>query len=332
MAAESLLTNLNQRIDDLLFHLQYVLKPIEQDRLEVYRKRKIFWSVILPLSILIAGVALAGFVVILWAFILLFIGGIVWYAVWIWSTEKKMKIEFYTKVVPHIVSEFLVDSHFSVGNGIVESDYRKSDIYREGVDRYSGSNLISGVLGETSVRFSKLHTEYKTESKDKNGNTETSWTTIFEGIFLIADFNKNTQGKTFILKDSAEKMLGGVGRWMQNRFGASGRGEMVYLEDVAFEKEYVVYSTDAVEARYILTPSMQQCFVELSRYFGSGRVSASIIDGRLYLALSGKFQLFTFSLRKPLTEASTMKYYVENLLRILKIVEILDLNTRIWGR
>lgn len=332
MSTDSLLTNLNQRIDDLLFHLQYILEPIEKDRIEVNRKGKIFWSVLLSISLLIGFVALLGFVVILWSYIFVVIGGIIWYAKWISPSEKRMKNAYYGKVVPLIVSEFLSDSQFFKDNCIAESDYKKSDIFRKRVDRYSGDNLISGVLGETSVRFSKLHTEYKTERRDRNGNTKTTWTTIFRGIFLIADFNKNTKGQTFILKDSAEKMFGGVGRWMQDKFGASGRGELIYLEDRDFEKEYVVYSTDPVEARYILTPSMQQCFVELSQHFGSGNVSASIIEGRLSLALSGNYQLFSIDKKKCLTETATMKYYVENLLQILKVVEILNLNTRIWGR
>lgn len=332
MSTESLLTNLNQRVDDLLFHLQYILAPIEDNRVIVNRKSKIFKVIIISISALIGIIALLGFEMILWSFILVFIGSIVWYAMWIGPSEKKMKSDFYSKVVPLIISEFLADSQFSINRCVSESAYRKSDIYREGVDRYTGDNLISGLLGDTSVSFSKLHTEYKTERKDKDGDTKTSWTTIFRGIFLIADFNKNTKGKTYILKDSAEKMFGGVGRWMQDKFGASGRGELIYLEDTAFEKEYVVYSTDPVEARYILTPSMQQCFTELAQYFGSGNVSASIINGKLYLALKGGNNLFTFVRKKKLTDIETIKYYTENLLKILKIVEILDLNTRIWGR
>lgn len=332
MSAESLLTNLNQRVDDLLFNLQYILEPIEKERVEVKRKSKIFWCVLLSVSFLIVLAALSGFVIILWAFIGVIIGGIVWYAMWILPMERKMKNSFYEKVVPHIISEFLSDSSFSIDRCISESDYNKSDIYRKGVDRYSGDNLITGILGETSVRFSKLHTEYKTERRDKNGNTKTEWSTIFKGVFLVADFNKNTKGKTYILKDSAEKALGGIGRWMQDKFGASGRGELVYLEDSEFEKEYVVYSTDPVESRYILTPSMQHCFTELSRNFGSGNVSASVVDGRLSLALCGKNKLFSFAGNKNLTDAVTIRYYVENLLQILKVVEILNLNTRIWGR
>ncbi|WP_353123211.1 DUF3137 domain-containing protein [Dysgonomonas capnocytophagoides] len=332
MENESLLTNLNLRVDDLLFNLRYILEPIEEQRVEVKRKTKIFWSILLALSFLIVLAALSGFLIILWAFIVVFIGGIVWYVMWISPMEKMMKNSFYEKVVPHIISEFLSDSSFSIDSCISESDYNKSDIYRKGVDRYSGDNLIWGILGETSVRFSKLHTEYKTERRDKNGNTKTDWSTIFKGVFLVADFNKNTKGKTYILKDSAEKILGGVGRWMQDKFGASGRGEMVYLEDSIFEKEYVVYSTDPVEARYILTPSMQECFIELSRYFGSGNVSASIIDGHLSLALSGRNKLFSFAGNKNLTDALTIRYYAENLLQILKVVEILNLNMRIWGR
>lgn len=94
MENESLLTNLNLRVDDLLFNLRYILEPIEEQRVEVKRKTKIFWSILLALSFLIVLAALSGFLIILWAFIAVFIGGIVWYVMWISPMEKMMKNSF----------------------------------------------------------------------------------------------------------------------------------------------------------------------------------------------------------------------------------------------
>lgn len=347
MATDSLLTNLPQRVDDLNFRLKYILQPLEESRLKIKKRRQIlwltFWGVFLIVALLTIlllplnmGVSLPVPVIYIIAIMLFTIPvGIIYFiifAFWIFPKDRELQGLFHSQVIPHVLSEFLSDARFAHEGCISESEYVHSDIFRKRIDRYSGDNQTSGLLGETKVKFSRLHTEYKTESRGKNGQKQTHWHTIFEGVLLIADFNKNTQGRTFILKDSAEKMFGGIGRWMQDKFGSSGRGEMVYLEDVGFEKEYVVYSDDAVEARYLLTPSMQECFVDLSKYFGSGNVSASIINGKLYLALSGKFELFSFKRKKSLMESDTIKYYAENLFRVLKVVEILDLNTRIWGR
>lgn len=328
----SFLNNIEQRVSDLQFQLQYRLQPIEDLRLEFKKRLKIFW--------LIVAVSLAAFIAIILflflplapLFIILIIGYILTYIYWIKPLKKNLCEQFYSKIVPHIISEFVSETYFNANSYISEKDYFLSNLFRRSTDKYDGSNLTQGNLGQTSVLFSNLHTQYKTQSTDSKGRTRTQWHTIFRGIFLIADSNKNFNGEIYIFPDTAERMLGGIGRWMQEKFGSSGRGEMIYLEDPVFEKRYVVYATDPVEARYILTPSMQQYFLTLSDTFGKDSVHASFVNGKLYLALSGYFELFTLNTNKPLNDEQTIQYYVGNLVHILSAVEILDLNTRIWNR
>lgn len=51
------------------------------------------------------------------------------------------------------------------------------------------------MVGSTSIEFSQVHAEYKTETthRDDDGHetTDEHWHTIFQGIFFIADFNKD---------------------------------------------------------------------------------------------------------------------------------------------
>ncbi len=331
--AETLLHNSDQRIQDLQFQLQYLLKPIEESRLEIRKRIKIFW-IILLLLLLASGLSGWYFqnTVIVLVIVGIIIAACITYFFWINSPQNILIDNFNKNIVPHIVAEFLHDSNFHAEKFISEYEYGNSGLFRQRVDRYNGNNYVSGTLGETFTHFSKLHSEYKTQTHTKNGGTKTTWHTIFKGIFLIADSNKHFQGNTYILPDTAERTLGGVGRWFQEKFGSSGRGEMVYMENPIFEKLYVVYATDPVEARYLLTPSMQQYFIELANYVGKDSIHVSFTDGKLYLALSGSFDLFSLRMNKCLTDPKTIKYYTENLLRILKVIEILDLNTRIWGK
>lgn len=328
----SLLNNIEQRISDLQFQLQYKLQPLEDLRLEFKRNLKIFWvTAILSLVGLIAIILFLYFPLAP-LLIALIIGYIIWFVLKINPLKKTLAERFHKEIVPHIISEFLSETYFQPNNYINEKDYFSSNLFRRSTDRYEGSNLIKGLLGQTSMLFSNLHTQYKTTSTDSKGRTSTQWHTIFHGVFLIADSNKNFNGEIYILPDTAERLLGGIGRWMQVKFGSTGRGEMIYLEDPDFEKRYVVYATDPVEARYILTPSMQQYFIELSNTYGKDCVYASFINGKLFLALSGNFKLFTLNTNRSFKDELTTRYYVENLVRILSSVEILDLNTRIWNK
>ena len=65
-----------------------------------------------------------------------------------------------------------------------------------------------------------------------------------KGFFFIADFQKDFQGHTTILRNSLFKL--------------SSSGSRVKLENPDFEKTFDVYSTDQIEARYLLSPSRSE--------------------------------------------------------------------------
>ena len=141
-------------------------------------------------------------------------------------------------------------------------EYWQSDLFRLPYDRYSGDDLISGVIDRTDFRCSELHTEYK-EVTYRDGKRHETWVTIFRGLFFHADFNKHINGNTYIEPDNAERLFGSWGRKLQG----SNKGKLVKLEDPEFEKLFVVFSTDQVEARYILTPAIMHALVELRKRF-----------------------------------------------------------------
>ena len=330
--ANTLLHNVENRISDIQFQLQYILEPIEKKRVELKRRSwLLFFAFVLSLLIM-AGIYYytLNYIVLFGSGVALILYGLT-YFFWINSHKTQLVDDYHKNVVPHIINEFLGEAYFNPGNSIDSNDYWNSGIFNSRVDRYNGDNYISGVLGETSLKFSTLHTQYKTQTRTKNG-TKTTWHTIFKGIFVIADSNKDFKGEVYIFPDSAERLLGGIGRWLQEKVGSSGRGEMVYLEDPIFEKKYVVYATDPVEARYLLTPTMQQHFVKAADYLGTSAVHASFVNGKLHIAISGSYDLFRFKMKRCLTDADTIKYYAHDMLHVLSVIEILDLNTRIWGR
>ena len=69
---------------------------------------------------------------------------------------------------------------------------------------------------------------------------------------------------TLLYPDTAEKMFGKFGQSLQSLNGkmAHGGRDVVKLEDPEFEKEFVVYAHDQVEARYVLSPSLMRRLLE----------------------------------------------------------------------
>ena len=122
--------------------------------------------------------------------------------------------------------------------------------------------------------------------------------------------------------------LGGLGQSLQSL--DTSRGAIVKLEDPEFEREFVVYSSDQVEARYILSSALMQRIVEFRRRCNR-RVHLSFVGDHVYLAVESGKDLFEPPLFSRLT-AATVEEYWSDLQLFGGIVEQLNLNTRIWTK
>lgn len=233
-------------------------------------------------------------------------------------------------VTPQIVKNF-GDLTYSPQSGLSESAFKCANLYQN-PDRYSSEDLIEGYVGATRLQMSEVHAEDRQQRTNSKGHTTTTYTTIFKGLFVIADFNKKFNGITYVLPEDFSGFLGSFGRGIQSLGGTlGGRGALVQLEDPEFERNFVVYSNDQAEARYILSSALMRRLLSLKQHF-NGNISAAFIGGTLYLMISKQDNWFEPpSLNTPLTFEG-----IETTLRQLQmatgIVEELDLNTRIWSK
>lgn len=208
---------------------------------------------------------------------------------------------------------------------IQQSEYEKSKLFLKKINRYYGDDYVHGVVGKTTIRFSEVFTQYEQSNGD-----EKTLDTIFRGILFIADFNKKFVGETIVLPDVSESALGGFGSFLQSLNYA--RPQLVKLEDPEFEKNFVVYSTDQVEARYILSPALMQRILEFKTRT-SARISLSFIDSHVYIAIPINKNLFEApSLFKSIDNYKQLSEYNGYVQMCVNTVELLDLNTRIWSK
>jgi hypothetical protein len=252
----------------------------------------------------------------------------IFYMVYVQPPFNKLKERFNKSIITHYIQSIMPGSQYEPAKYHPLQTYYDSLLFMIDVDRHSGSNYVHGVFDKTDVSFSYMHTEYKQVSHTKNG-TKTTWHTIFQGIFLCADSNKRFSGKTLVLPDAAEKYLGGFGKWLQKTAG-NPVGEMVYMEDVRFEKEFVVYSTDPVEARYLITPKIQEQIFNLKKLLKRD-LRLSFVNNNVFIAVS-RDNIFQLNTALPFTDNKTLRYYMNDIVELLTLVHLLDLNIRIWGK
>jgi hypothetical protein len=237
---------------------------------------------------------------------------------------------FKQRIIGSIVRSLDPSLSYAADQGISEEEFRASRLFRE-PDRFSGEDLVRGSIGATALRFSELHAEYRSTTTDSKGNTRTTWHTIFNGLFFIADFNKHFAGVTLVRPDAAERMFGRIGQMMQSMGTAFSDLELVALEDPEFEEEFVVLASDQVEARYILSTSLMRRILDYRRKTGQS-MSLSFIASQIHIAIPMSRGLFEPPLLKSCADPELLREYLDDLLMMIDIVEGLNLNLRIWSK
>lgn len=222
----------------------------------------------------------------------------------------------------HFIDPTLI---YRKNSAIHENEYINSGLFSKAYDRYQGSDLVEGVIEGVSLRFSDLHVEEK--RRTKNNNEE--WHTLFQGLFFIADFHKEFLAKTYVLPDMAERTLGVLGSWIQELNPT--HGSLIKLDHTQFEKLFVVYGSDRVEAHYILSHAFMERIVTFYEKYRKN-LFLGFVDGKMYLALSYTKALFEPRLTRSLLDFTHIKEYFELLEMVFGIVEEFKLNQKLWSK
>ena len=262
------------------------------------------------------------------ASLLISVALLIWFVYQTSKQKKKYRETFKSDVVAEVVKLINPDWKYLYDYCMSQESYQQSGLFPHHYDRYTGDDFVTGQIDKTDFQFSELHTQYKQVTYGPKGRRQEQWITIFRGLFIHADFNKNFSGTTFVLPDTAERLLGALGQSLQK---FSSRGDLVKLENPEFEKLFVVYSSDQVEARYILTPSIMEAMVNLYRRF-EGDIYFSFVGSRVYFANSFNVALFEPNIFRSGVNFSDVKEMFDLFGMTSVLIQELNLNTRIWTK
>ncbi len=245
-----------------------------------------------------------------------------------WARDKTFYQDFKQKVIEPIVGFVSPDLQYEPRNFIGADSFQRSRIFMKTVDRYTGDDMVQGKIDKTQIWFSEVKAEYKSTTTDNKGHTKTTWHTIFKGLFFIADFNKHFQTSTVVLPNRLGK--GVLGNFL-NKMNWVRREKHVRLEDPEFNKHFVVYGEDQIEARYVLSTALMQRLTEFRKKHPNP-IYVSFVNSFLYIAIAYQKDLFEPTWFKKLTRFSLVKEYFEDIQLAVSIVEELNLNNRIWTK
>lgn len=306
--------------------IESVIAELEIQRKKIASSKIQGWgSVVLGVTCFAIGSILSQVILAIIGFIIVVPGAIILFR--ISDHVKTYKYRFKQEVIGAALYSINQSLTFAPEKGISESEFINSQLFTTQPDRYYSEDLIIGKDGKTSFYLAEVHAEYKTEVPTKNG-TRTVWHDIIKGIVFTADFNKNFNGITVVRpKDFGST----IGAWFSTTIFSFGQKEVVQLENDYFNKNFVTYSTDQVESRYILTPAMMEKIADLNER-SAYCVSLSFINSSVYIAFPLANNYFEPPVFKTLFKPDLLDEDINILNFMFLIIEELGLNTRIWTK
>ena len=109
----------------------------------------------------------------------------------------------------------------------------------------------------------------------------------FRGMFCWLKFQKKLEGHTVVFSRNQGIK---IDRLSSFKFRAE---QEIYLEDPRFMENFIIYGTDQVEARYVLTTSLMERILGLKEKFDRP-IFLAFQNKQLYLAVKNENGLFSF--------------------------------------
>ena len=180
---------------------------------------------------------------------------------------------------------------------------------------YSTKDRITGEIDGVDFVVADVTSGNKTVTYDSKGNRREHTTYYFQGVVAEYEFNsKKVHGSLEIREDE-----GGAGYSL-----IYGRKDNVDFEDIAFNKDFNVYTKDKLQAFYIMTPQFIEAFNEIKRRI-PGHLIFSIQDGRMIVAINGTHNNLGYS-AKSKDANSALESIIREILPYKWFVDILNLD------
>ena len=163
---------------------------------------------------------------------------------------------------------------------------------------------------------------YKSVFKGAFGGRLENITDSFRGMFANATLEKTINGSVVVLPDHLESKLDYLAKNIQALKNVNGN-KLVTLEDVEFERYFVVYANDEITARYVLTPAMMMRMSELKKKYNRD-IMLSFNGNQFFFAVAMPEGFLTLG-KSSLTSGEALKDLYDNFVTAQEILNDLKL-------
>ena len=298
------------------------LEELEKIRNEV-KSACIMWGSVFIGIVLLGGILTIYTGMTLALFFSLVIGLII-FAALTSNKRKKYILAFKDYFVLNSLKQIFTDLEYEPEKGISRSEIADTGMMYMG-DRYSSNDYISGKYKNISFHQSDVHIEEEHTTTDADGNTSTTYITIFKGRWMVFDFNKE-------FKSNIQVCQKGFGNNKLSGFFSKSKYKKIEMESLEFNKVFTVYAQSDHEAFYILTPSLMEKITNLVND-SKGKVLLCFIDNKLHIGLyDNKDSFEPKSIFKPIDEEKVNEEINKDIKTITNFVDYLSLDNDLFRK
>ena len=234
---------------------------------------------------------------------------------WLYRPIKHYKQDVKQRIYPQIFKYFGSDFIFSREHKMSLSKLKASKILPY-YDNANFDDYVQGTYKGVEIALNELHLT-KQVQRDKRTETQT----VFRGVMVELSSHKPFDGHTVVVKNR-----GGLINFLSGSFKGL---ERVKLEDPIFEKQFDVFSTDQIEARFLLTVTFMERLQALSASFDN-KIQCAFYQDRLLIMLQSKDNRFEMA---SIFKGATFEYEFSQINKEMKqlfaIVDLLKLDRSI---
>ena len=272
--------------------------------------------------------------------------------------NSKLKNKIKQTFIPKII-QTLGEIHWNTGNTIIsDTILEKSKLFGDYNIR-SNDDTFEGKYNGIEFKVSETNLSYESGSGDKR-----TVSTVFNGIIILIDSNKETKAHTIIETKvkAIQKIIKKISLsvlilWFSILSIGNGihtnnitalvvgivlplviilfifpKNQMMSmkLEDSDFNKKYIVTTEDQIEGRYLITTGFMDRFKNLQTAFGTKNIKCAFFDNKVMFALHTNKDFFELSegLFHSLKHPKRVKSFYEETTAIYDIIDYFKLDEK----
>lgn len=329
--------------------------------IEKYEKTRIIYAILFTILAILSTVLFERFIILDFSLgAIISIGLFDFFAICIIydKLNSKLKNKIKQTFIPKII-QTIGEIHWNTGNTIISDTILEKSKLFGGYNIRSNDDTFEGKYNGIEFKVSETNLSYESGSGDKR-----TVSTVFNGIIILIDSNKETKAHTIIetkvkaiQKIIKEISLSVLILWFSILSIVNGihtnnitalvvgivlplviilfifpKNQMMSmkLEDSDFNKKYIVKTEDQIEGRYLITTGFMDRFKNLQTAFGTKNIKCAFFDNKIMFALHTNKDFFELSggLFHSLKHPKRVKSFYEETTAIYDIIDYFKLDEK----